>query len=76
MPIEVLLWAPLGYVFKAMEARRHDDKPETRTCVELALLELYRLADALGFNMTYQITAKCEKNRNRAHLHGKSYAPG
>lgn len=75
-PIEVLLWPTLGYTFKAMEARRRDDKTEARMCLELALLELFRLSDALVIDLSAQILAKCEKNRTRAHLHGKAYAVG
>lgn len=74
--IEVLLWPTLGYLCKAMECRRHDDRLGAETCLGLALLELWRLADALGIDLTEEVTKKCAKNRVRPHLHGKAYAAG
>ena len=75
-PIEVLLWPTLGYLFKAMEMRRYDNRAETKTCIELALLEVFRLADALQINLMHAIWLKCEKNKGRPKLHGKGYAVG
>lgn len=75
-PIEVLLWPVVGHLCKAMEARRHDHRSRACQRVELALLELWRLGDALGIDLTDHVLAKCEKNRGRPHLHGKKYAVG
>lgn len=88
-PIEVLLWPTLGYVFKAIEARRHvpevasvDDETLRRSrarvgqWIELALLETWRIADALQVDLFAEIEKKSEKNRNRPYLHGKAYAAG
>ena len=45
--IENLLWPIVGRVSKAMEAWRFDEKVDTLTHLELALLELWRLEDLL-----------------------------
>lgn len=75
-PIEVLLWPILGSVFKAIEERRHDSQIRTCQWIELALLETFRLADALSIDLDKEIEIKCNTNKGRGHLHGKSYAGG
>jgi NTP pyrophosphatase (non-canonical NTP hydrolase) len=75
-PVEVLLWPILGNICKAIEARRHDARSRVCQWIELALLETFRLADALGIDLNAEVVAKCEKNRGRGHLHGKAYAAG
>jgi len=75
-PVEVLLWPILGHICKAIEARRHDARSLACQWIELALLETFRLADALSVDLNTEVLAKCEKNRGRGHLHGKAYAAG
>jgi hypothetical protein len=74
--IEVLLWPIVGHICKAMEARRHDNRSRVCQWIELAILETWRLADTLHIDLDTEVLAKCEKNKSRPHLHGKSYVVG
>lgn len=69
-PIEVLLWPTLRSMCRAAKAWRKGQDDNTCIALELALLEIWRLADALGFDMLGNITAKVEVNRLRGPLHG------
>lgn len=74
--IETLLWPTLGYLCKAIEAHRYDDRVKAESCVGLAVLEVWRLADAFEIDLMSEVLNKCEKNRGRGHLHGKAHAAG
>jgi hypothetical protein len=76
VPVEVLLWPALSRICKAIEARRHDQNSRVCQWIELAILELWRLADAMKIDLSAEVLLKCEKNRGRPYLHGKAYAAG
>lgn len=77
-PLEVLLFPTLRYIARAVEDWRHAigftdiRKTDAKINLELALLELWRLADALKVDLYAACLAKCEKNKTRGHLHGKA----
>jgi hypothetical protein len=74
--IEVLVWPIIARVCDAAERWRRDERSDVLIDLELAVLEVYRLADCVGVDLTAAIVAKSEKNKGRGALHGKSRADG
>lgn len=75
-PIEVHMWPIVKWCCRAVEAWRHDKKNDVQACLELALKETWQIAATLGIDIEVEIYAKLEKNRQRAHLHGKAKSSG
>jgi NTP pyrophosphatase (non-canonical NTP hydrolase) len=75
-PIEVLLFPMISHLCFAVEDWRKERRVDAKIRIELALLELWRLADRLGIDLETELMKKCEKNRGRGHLHGKVRAEG
>lgn len=67
-----VLFRPInGHLCKAIGYWRNDNKVDTMQCLEFALLDLYRLADAYGIDLDDAIYTKCIKNIDRPYRHGK-----
>ena len=60
--IEQLLWKPLSKISKAIDCWRKGDRKDAQICVELALLEVFRVADALGIDLMQEIAKKTHVN--------------
>jgi hypothetical protein len=75
-PVEVLLFAPFRHLCRAVEDWRYNLRGDVKIDLELALLELWRLADSLGLDLDWSIEQKLEKNKGRGHLHGKVRSEG
>ena len=69
--IEQHLWPTLGWLTRALDEWAEDNQRDAQQCVELALLEVFRLADLLTIRLIGVIDQKCEVNRHRAERHGK-----
>jgi hypothetical protein len=69
---ESLLFPVLNHLACAVDDWRHSRKVDAKIRLERALLELWRLADALKVDLYAACVAKCEKNKTRGHLHGKA----
>lgn len=54
----------------AVQHWRHERQKDTEQCLELALLDLWRLADQLLIDLDTAVDMKLNKNANRMHLHG------
>jgi hypothetical protein len=83
VPIEVAVWPIIRYLCGAIEQWRKSKpgedgthKREAMICIELALLETFRLADLHGANLREIIEAKAVKNAARPPLHGKGRSVG
>lgn len=75
-PIQVVLWKPLGMVCAAAESWRYDKRDDTRTAIELALRELFSLADRLGIDLMAEMERKVRRNAERGFRHGKVRGDG
>lgn len=80
MPLEVAVWPVLRQICKAMECWRKNDpatgKKDAMICIELAVLETFRVADRMGFDLIKEIERKAAKNTMREPLHGKGRSVG
>jgi hypothetical protein len=70
-PIETLLKPTFKQLCLALEAWRREQRVDARLALEMAVLELYRMSDRMGFDLTAEIRRKVEINRGRGALHGK-----
>lgn len=73
---EVLLWPLIRYARKGLEHWRNDERRDTQQCLELMLLELWRLADTLTVNLDHHIQRKIMKNTGRPMRNGKVRSEG
>lgn len=66
--------------FKAMcvaiQNWRKGDDENARVALEIAVLELYRVSDRMGFDLTAEILRKLEVNKTRPPLHGNRRSLG
>ncbi len=69
-PLETLLLPANIHVCRALQAWRKDKQDDVRAALELAVLELYRLSDRMGFDLSATISAKLDVNRKRGPRHG------
>ena len=74
--LEVMLWPLLRYGVKALHCWRMELRKDTQQCLELLLLELWRLADRLDVDLYAEIMSKMVKNRSRPLLNGKKRSEG
>lgn len=74
--IEVLLWPVVSCLCDAIERWRRDDRIDACMYLELALLNLWRVADRVGIDLDVAIAEKMAINREREPLHGKVRALG
>lgn len=83
-PLQVSVWPIIRNLCKATESWRKsapgDDtsihKTDAKICMELALLETFRLADKIGVNLRSLIDAKCDRNEQRPMFHNKGRSAG
>lgn len=83
-PMEVAVWPIVKYLCAAVEQWRKSvpgdhgsaHKREAMICIELALLETFRLADRMGADLRAIIETKAAKNAVRPRLHGKGRSVG
>lgn len=79
-PIEVACWRVVRQLCKAIEAWRKNapgqGKKDAMICVELALLETFRMADRLGINLIAEIENKTSVNKGRPKQHGLGRSVG
>ena len=73
---EVLLWPMVHQARKAIGYWRNDNQRDVMICLELLLLELWRLADRMRINLYAAIESKMSINEGRPYLHGKKRAEG
>lgn len=71
-----MLWSVVGPLCKSVEAWRHDEQDDTRTCLELALMHLREVAETSGVTLPAWIDEKIRKNSTRGKLHGKKRSVG
>jgi hypothetical protein len=74
--LETMLLPANIQVCKALQAWRKDDRHGAREALEVAVLELYRVSDRMGFDLSAEIARKVEINRGRGALHGKKRSLG
>lgn len=74
--VEILLWPALSYLSAALEYWRKDQRSDVCSCLELSVLEIFRLADAVGVDLAEVIEAKTEENAMRPTRHGKKRTLG
>lgn len=58
----------------ACEAWRKDNRPDAMNALEIALVYVFRVADATNINLMEAIAEKTARNELRPHLHGKAKA--
>ena len=68
---EVLLWPMLHQLRVAIGHWRQDEKRDTMICLELVILEIWRVSDRLGIDLFLAIDDKMRINAGREQLHGK-----
>lgn len=73
---EVLLWPMLTYTRKALHHWRNEERSDTQQCLELLLLELWRLSDRLRIDLDGCIQLKMDKNEQRPMRNGKKRSEG
>lgn len=69
--VEQHLWPLLKWLTRALDCWAKDNQRDAQQCLELCLLDLFRLADRLSIRLIGLIDEKCEVNRKRAERHGK-----
>jgi NTP pyrophosphatase (non-canonical NTP hydrolase) len=75
-PIEVLLSPIFSECAKAVECWRKKEWTHLIQHLEIALKRTFEVAFALDIDLYAQIIAKCLKNADRGHLHGKANPEG
>lgn len=73
---EVMLWPMIRWARKATEYWRKEQRTDTQQCLELFLLELWRLSDRLNIDLDVHIQVKMTKNSERPILNGKKRTEG
>jgi hypothetical protein len=73
---ESLLWPMISYAVKALHHWRNEERTDAGQCLELLLLELWRLADRLRIDLDSSIQIKMDKNELRPMRNGKKRSEG
>jgi NTP pyrophosphatase (non-canonical NTP hydrolase) len=73
---EVMLWPIVSNLTYAIEAWRNEKLGDAAIALELALIETFRIAGTVGFNLEREIWKKCLKNTTRGLHHGKVRSEG
>lgn len=72
----VLVWPVVSYLGKAAEYWRYNNRSDCRVAIELALKEVYKIAEWLHVDLFGEIRRKTAINAKRGHLHGKANTVG
>ena len=70
--IETLVWPICLHLFRATERWRKQRDDDAMWHMELAVLQLWRLCNKLGFDVIERARVKLEINRQREPLHGNA----
>lgn len=73
---QVMVWPMLRYAVEALESWRNEQRADAQQCLELLLLELWRVADRLNIDLYGFVQLKMDKNEKRPMLHGKKRSDG
>jgi hypothetical protein len=74
--IEVLVFPIVRQVADAIQRWRRSEKRDAMIACELALLEVARLSDGLGFGLMDEIRDKSRENATRPRCHGLAQSVG
>jgi hypothetical protein len=73
---ESLLWPMISYAVKALHHWRNEERTDAGQCLELLLLELWRIADRLKIDLDGSIQLKMDVNEQRPMRNGKKRSEG
>lgn len=75
-PVLMILRPTFKSLAKAIQFWRKGNDDDARVSLEIAVLELYRVSDRMGFDLTVEILRKLEVNKGRPPLHGNRRSLG
>lgn len=73
---QLMVWPMMKYAVEALESWRNEQRGDAQQCLELLLLELWRVSDRMHIDLEGFVQLKMDKNEKRPHLNGKKRTDG